>query len=90
MSPLNDEVICEGVEELSRQAKSTVQRRIEAARLNAAKALDEHDAAAQDIQNAEQNHCKGDRNACTCVRDVVLEVPGPLTIKREGDSSRTS
>ena len=57
MSPLNDEIVREEVEEL--------RRRMEESRLHATEALDKHNATTQHIQNAEQNHRKRDGNTCT-------------------------
>ena len=65
MSPLNDEIVREEVEELTGETESTLRRRMEESRLHATEALDKHNATTQHIQNAEQNHRKRDGNTCT-------------------------
>ena len=65
MSPLNDEIVREEVEELTGETESTLRRRMEESRLHATEALDKHNATTQHIQNAGQNHRKRDGNTCT-------------------------
>ena len=63
MSPLDDEVVREGVEELAAETESAAEDLYQHPRLHATEALNKHDSTAQHVQNAEQNHSKDDGNA---------------------------